>query len=379
MARCHNLDRILRIRVPARTRSLQKGWCAKPSCVQAKSARPVLLTVYLSKVSAEVSRFGWRESALAPGKVLQQGENYSHSYVEILMHWKCVLGMSDLQIVTGIAILVSGYASLHCGISAYHWQLIVYLAWFSSVTHLSALTFLRNYLYNRLGERLWRLISMSAFLCMLIVALAPTGSFDWQGLPSDVSPVVSPSTYAICHFAVPDCNDLASTSASLSYGSMVMSILLLVFGFISRVFKLYEPLFALVSSWRANISKGYRTWLWKFQVWSGPNTHPFNWRKTLVHRPAVSVFLVLRLYLDIYSSMFFEVRAPLSMIFICLLENIQVYWLLVSIIWGTIQLLNTRSSTSNPSDSEWTFGQVLAVVLLACPLMAIIENLYPGK
>jgi hypothetical protein len=30
--------------------------------------------------------------------------------------------MSDLQIVTGISILLSGYAQLRCGLSTYHWQ-----------------------------------------------------------------------------------------------------------------------------------------------------------------------------------------------------------------------------------------------------------------
>lgn len=54
--------------------------------------------------------------------------------------------MSDLQILTGISILISGYAQLECGLSCYHWQVLVYLAWFSSLTHLSCLTLLRNYL-----------------------------------------------------------------------------------------------------------------------------------------------------------------------------------------------------------------------------------------
>jgi hypothetical protein len=30
--------------------------------------------------------------------------------------------MSDLQIVTGVSILISGYAQLRCGLSTYHWQ-----------------------------------------------------------------------------------------------------------------------------------------------------------------------------------------------------------------------------------------------------------------
>ena len=38
---------------------------------------------------------------------------------------KAVLILSDAQLVTGLAILISGYSQLNCGISAYHWQIMV--------------------------------------------------------------------------------------------------------------------------------------------------------------------------------------------------------------------------------------------------------------
>ena len=56
-----------------------------------------------------------------------------------------VLMFSDQQLVTGIALLASGFSQLHCGISAYHWQILVYLAWFCALTHLSTLTLMRDY------------------------------------------------------------------------------------------------------------------------------------------------------------------------------------------------------------------------------------------
>lgn len=54
-----------------------------------------------------------------------------------------VLMFSDQQLVTGIALLASGYAQLPYGLASYYWQIIIYLAWFSSLTHLTTLTFLR--------------------------------------------------------------------------------------------------------------------------------------------------------------------------------------------------------------------------------------------
>jgi hypothetical protein len=152
---------------------------------------------------------------------------------------QCVLSMSDLQIITGIAILVSGFASLHCGISAYHWQMVVYLAWFSSITHLSALTFLRNYLRNHAEERLWRLICMFLFLCMLITAIFPTGDFDWL-YNTDGFTYTTASDYAVCSIQDPWFEN------SAAYGSMIVSILLLIFSFATRVIKLHKPLSDLV-------------------------------------------------------------------------------------------------------------------------------------
>jgi hypothetical protein len=68
--------------------------------------------------------------------------------------------MSDLQIVTGFSILISGHVQLESGLAAYQWQFIVELAWFSCLTHLACLTLLRNHLSRHTSERLWRLFAM---------------------------------------------------------------------------------------------------------------------------------------------------------------------------------------------------------------------------
>src|SRR5262245_30221215 len=98
--------------------------------------------------------------------------------------------MSDIQIWTGLSILISGFSQLSCGISSYHWLLLVCLAWFSSLTQLACLTMLRNYLYNRPAERIWRLCAMGVFAVLLIVAYIPAGHF---GVRQN-----SPYEYALC-------------------------------------------------------------------------------------------------------------------------------------------------------------------------------------
>ena len=61
---------------------------------------------------------------------------------------RVLLGMCDVQLLAGTGILLSGYISVTSYISAYHWQLVVYLAWFSNLTHIACLTALRGYLHQ---------------------------------------------------------------------------------------------------------------------------------------------------------------------------------------------------------------------------------------
>lgn len=42
---------------------------------------------------------------------------------------KSVLILSDLNLVTGLGLLIAGYSQLSCGISAYHWQIMVFVSW----------------------------------------------------------------------------------------------------------------------------------------------------------------------------------------------------------------------------------------------------------
>ena len=93
--------------------------------------------------------------------------------------------MCDVQIVTGLGIMTAGYIELaHGNLAAYHWRLIIYLAWFSNLTHQAALIFLRGYLRDHPRERLWRFCLMTLLVVMLLVALLPTAFFNWQSSSS---------------------------------------------------------------------------------------------------------------------------------------------------------------------------------------------------
>jgi hypothetical protein len=89
-----------------------------------------------------------------------------------------VVSFSDQQVITGIAILISGFSQLNKGISVYHWQTIVNLSWFSTVTHMLTLTVLRDQLKKNSLIRALRIIGMGLLVVMLCVALWTLGWVD---------------------------------------------------------------------------------------------------------------------------------------------------------------------------------------------------------
>ncbi|PVI05626.1 hypothetical protein DM02DRAFT_85068 [Periconia macrospinosa] len=310
---------------------------------------------------------------------------------------KSVLCMCDVQIVTGHAILISGYASLPCGLSAYHWQIIIYLAWFSNMTHLSALTFLRKYFDSHYWERAWRVFFMTTLVLMLVVGAVPTAFFNW--LSTNEPTVATASSYAICFFnmgraglynvslgadktCMPSANKQNQSltdvncqprefplQSTTSLQSMTVSLVLLVFNFLSRVFKLFQRLSdALTKQVRERCSRIFKTTMRRLSVEIKSQTakaaghlsgHLFIYILSSVLQFLLALFLLGRLYLDLYSSMLSEV-----------------YWLLVSITWGSFHLVNTKWSTS-VGDNAWTFGQILPVILLVAPFITMVEFFIP--
>jgi ABC-type uncharacterized transport system fused permease/ATPase subunit len=228
--------------------------------------------------------------------------------------------MSDLQILTGISILISGYVQLKCRISCYHWQIIVYLAWFASLTHFACLTILRSYLYNHPGERAWRLVAMGCIVIMLTVALVPTGNYAWLDDPDTFNRPTNgyrePNgpelfSYAICHFAYDKTIDANSTRLNVGF-----SIALIIIAYLIRVILLHEYLSrTLLLKWRRQASVYTRsklTALWtKWEIQTKPNTA----RRRLLYHPLLACFLTVQILLDLVASMFLEVSL---LIMICI-------------------------------------------------------------
>ena len=157
---------------------------------------------------------------------------------------------------------------------------------------------------------------MGVMIVMLIIALSPTGNFDWlnlstPGVPADqLKP--PPSSYAICFFGKNVPHD------SQAYASMIISILLLLFGFLARIVRLHKTL-------STGIIRGVRAWVSELATkrlkdiygWCDIQHSPRSLKRLMVFRPLLAAFLLLRVCLDVWSSMFLEVSISLAMMAFC--------------------------------------------------------------
>lgn len=223
--------------------------------------------------------------------------------------------MSDLQVVTGLAILISGFCQLHSGLATYYWILVVYLAWFSCITHLSCLTLLRNHLYNNGLERGWRLVAMATLAILEVIGLGLTGDYDWAFcsdchrplsalFTETVNLAPAPNDYAICFMSL-------TRTTGEAFPSMVASIALILFGFLTRVAKLYKPLsVGVFDRLRAFLSRGCRMLLRRVYVCSSTVSYTKKTlRSKLLYLPLLSIFLMGRFLLDQWCSLYLEVTS----------------------------------------------------------------------
>lgn len=224
--------------------------------------------------------------------------------------------MSDLQLVTGLAIITSGFAQLRCGISAYHWQRVVQLAWFSSVTHMSCLTFLRRYFYNHKLAQLWRIPGIIALNVMVAIGLWPTAHYGWD-LPHGTDDKPEPHDHAICYWNRHSSSGDKERSYTALKSRIVASAVLLNIGMLYRLLRLYQAPTAALSRFRSNISIRVKAVLQKLysrcsvdhdSTWPGRLRHFLQHFETmLVYRPILALYLATRVMLDLYTSMAFDV------------------------------------------------------------------------
>ena len=288
-----------------------------------------------------------------------------------------VLFMGDTQIVTSLAILLSGYVQLPCSLSTYHWEMIVDLAWFSALTHLAALTSLRYYLRRRPAMAVWRVLFMGITLILLSSALYPTGyvpqnyneGYDYIPTLEDLEHFLS--SPALCllrrHTRAELTENLSSASNAhtkskidppFNTALIVISLIYLTISYLTRVIKLSRSAAEFTNNWLR-----IKPITFLCNAYGAARMLSFRSRilSSIVRGPLLVCITMAEAVYEIGNSMLWE---------IC--------WLAAALIWGTFRLVQHRHQSHLVGENTWGFGQVLALMLSTLPLWSFISNLQEG-
>ena len=238
-----------------------------------------------------------RFSSKSPGEV-------SKKWSEALQ--SAVLALGDSQSITGISVLISGYKQLACGLQYYHWQIVVDLAFFSSITHLTTLTCLRSYFQARPALRLWRLACMGATAVLLAPALGSTGYPDAQ--------LGWPAQCLLTHDLAIVVDRDGVAAAVYNKGYMAIIMVFLISSYIIRVVQLF-PLTASVlrTFFRTRPSNISQRWLMSLRDRTiSSSTKPSMIFWFVGHRLLLSIYCCLKAAADLYGSLLWEVRLKLA-------------------------------------------------------------------
>ncbi|WQF80805.1 hypothetical protein CDEST_05819 [Colletotrichum destructivum] len=237
-----------------------------------------------------------------------------------------LLIFSDQQLLTGLGILIAGYTQMgYFDLSKYNWNTVIYLAWLSSTVHLMSLSVLHERLKRNHASRLVRVGAIALVFALLVGALVPTGSSAWYKL-SGAIPVR-------CFWDAS--RSFSGTEMRLSQnGDSLLSFLTLISAFV-----------------------------WKLcQFFDGS-------RKQAKYKIIASFYVSFVALMELLDSFMMTIGM-----------------LACALAWGTVQLLSFRhgpkedhgmgmGSTTVDLDAEreMGFGQMLPLLLLTQPLLAVLE------
>ena len=208
---------------------------------------------------------------------------------------------------------------MKCGISAYHWQTIVYLTWFTTLTNFACLTFLRGYLHRHPIQRLLRLFAMTVIVFMLMIAIVPTGNYAWMRHIDPYGDYTAKTLaergindFARCHvFWEQISSSDRSHREAMRYVRLntAFALTVLLVASLSRGVLLNRCLSrGLLSRLHRVTSSSMRTLLLKLWTRWDVQRNPDSFKCRLLYHPMLACFFTSRVLLDLAVSVFLEVR-----------------------------------------------------------------------
>lgn len=256
-----------------------------------------------------------------------------------------VLTFSDQQLLTALAILVAGYTqALGGNLSVYHWNSVIYLAWLSSTVHLMSLSVLRDRLKESQALRAIRVITMILILGLLLAALVPTMTREWE---KSLTPPAKTGMPARCLWNT-------RLYAVNGIGDFWISYVSLLGAFTWKLCHFFDS---------------SRKWV---RLWTRARLECFLEkiaRRSLRKPPSRRTRTTFRAISTIY------------IIFVAWMELLECFMFTILVLtftlgWGTYQLFASKSPLPEEIQSaerEMGFGQLLPILLLSQPIFVAVQ------
>lgn len=250
---------------------------------------------------------------------------------------KMILLFSDQVIVIGIAVLIAGFQKSQT-LSIYHFEIILWEAWLASNCHQVTLLVSQEYFLSHPTILAFRLIAMTIMFVMLFVtlslfAVAPNGAYS---LDSGI-------------------HCLWSDNTTTPRPDAIIALLLLGVNYTARLMKAFERPAAWSRLWFREKPSALLKILYNRTANGGNipwwNIIPF-W-----------IFVVYCLGRAVYDM--------------CESRVFQLLWLSWSFGYGCAKLIMTRDlAPKDYQESDWAFGQILAMLALAVPVLGLPQIYY---
>ncbi|KAL8776010.1 MAG: hypothetical protein Q9194_003437 [Teloschistes cf. exilis] len=281
---------------------------------------------------------------------------------------QAILTYADLQIATGVGILVAACSTIR-SLSLYHLQVAIYLAWMSSNTHLTAVSLLQVDFRENSNKSIVRRLRLGGMVFLgvfLLVALVPTTSYNWLSIITESkgrgyvigqshSTTLSPAGIPARCFWDPRYSGKRTADAAWSFIILVLSYVwkgLLLFQRSQEVAKVLcrqrvlRPLQRSLDRYAALARHDRRT---RRSRWF-----------TLRYKGTFCLYLAAWAVFELAQSF------------------VMSLWICGGgLIWGSFQILVPRQRLSAQileAENSWTFGQILPVMLLAVPVLSFAQG-----
>lgn len=264
---------------------------------------------------------------------------------------KSILSLNDQQLVTGTAILIAGFYKFS-SISVYHFSMAGNLAWLSSSTHLMTLIVMKKYFHDHKLFRNTRVLLLTIMGLLLLINTIFRSHEEW---------FISGPYPAHCLV-----QDMIGHIGKTTALWMLMDSSVIVIVHVVTIMNLYNHLYQF-----------FNLWFYQKPIDS------VKFLESKCHQYLISDgFLLLKccaffIFLNLFIfQCIFSVAA--TIIFSTWVQAAVVSYWLTAGMKAIFLFRDIPVPTMEGSENDWTFGQIVAILLLVLTVLKMRE-IYHGK